>query len=61
MAISEFIHAESCDLLRNPAVLRRPLPADEAVAVIQAASFAIDLSGLPAQKSAPEKLPWRRR
>jgi toxin-antitoxin system PIN domain toxin len=35
VAISEFILAEFYVLLRNPAVLRRPLDADEAVEVIQ--------------------------
>ena len=35
MAISEFILAELYGLLRNPAVLKHPLPADEAVEVIQ--------------------------
>lgn len=35
VAISEFILAEFYCLLRNPSVLKRPLPADEAVAVIQ--------------------------
>lgn len=35
VAISEFILAELYGLLRNPAVLRRPLDAMEAVAVIQ--------------------------
>ena len=36
VAISEFILAELYGLLRNPAVLKRPLPADDAVEVIQA-------------------------
>lgn len=36
IAISEFILAEFYGLLRNPAVLKRPLPADEAVEVNQA-------------------------
>ncbi len=35
VAISEFILAEFYGLLRNPAVLRRPLASDEAVEVIQ--------------------------
>jgi predicted nucleic acid-binding protein len=35
VAISEFILAELCGLLRNPAVLKHPLEADEAVEVIQ--------------------------
>ena len=35
VAISEFILAEFYGLLRNPAVLKHPLPADEAVEVIQ--------------------------
>ena len=35
VAISEFILAEFYRLLRNPAVLKHPLPADEAVEVIQ--------------------------
>ena len=35
MAISEFILAELYGLLRNPAVLKRPLPAAEAVEVVQ--------------------------
>jgi predicted nucleic acid-binding protein len=35
VAISEFILAELYGLLRNPAVLKRPLPANEAVKVIQ--------------------------
>lgn len=35
VAISEFILAELYGLLRNPVVLRHPLPADEAVEVIQ--------------------------
>ena len=35
VAISEFILAEFYGLLRNPAVLTHPLPADEAVEVIQ--------------------------
>ena len=35
VAISEFILAELYGLLRNPAVLKHPLPADEAVEVIQ--------------------------
>ena len=35
VAISEFILAELYGLLRNPAVLRQPLPADEAVEVIE--------------------------
>lgn len=35
VAISELILAEFYGLLRNPAVLKRPLPADEAVEVIQ--------------------------
>ncbi|MEI6536577.1 MAG: TA system VapC family ribonuclease toxin [Verrucomicrobiaceae bacterium] len=36
VAISEFILAEFYGLLRNPTVLKQPLPADEAVEVIQA-------------------------
>lgn len=36
VAISELILAEFYGLLRNPAVLKRPLPADEAVEIIQA-------------------------
>lgn len=36
VAISEFILAEFHGLLRNPAVLKRPLAANEAVEVIQA-------------------------
>lgn len=36
IAISELILAEFYGLLRNPSVLKRPLPADEAVEVIQA-------------------------
>ena len=35
MAISEFILAELYGLLRNPAVLKQPLDADEAVEVIE--------------------------
>jgi len=35
VAISEFILAEFYGLLRNPAVLKHPLPADEAFEVIQ--------------------------
>ena len=35
VAISEFILAQLYGLLRNPAVLQHPLPADEAVEVIQ--------------------------
>ncbi len=35
VAISEFILAELYGLLRNPAVLKRPLPAAEAVEVVQ--------------------------
>lgn len=35
MIISEFILAELYGLLRNPAVLKRPLAAEEAVEVIQ--------------------------
>lgn len=35
VAISEFILAEFYGLLRNPAVLKHPLPADEAVEVVQ--------------------------
>lgn len=35
VAISEFILAEFHGLLRNPAVLKHPLPAEEAVEVIQ--------------------------
>jgi toxin-antitoxin system PIN domain toxin len=35
VAVSEFILAELYGLLRNPAVLKRPLAADEAVEVIQ--------------------------
>ena len=35
VAISEFILAEFYGLLRNPSVLTHPLPADEAVEVIQ--------------------------
>ncbi|MEO6784797.1 MAG: TA system VapC family ribonuclease toxin [Chthoniobacteraceae bacterium] len=35
VAISEFILAEFCGLLRNPAVLKRPLGAEDAVEVIQ--------------------------
>ena len=35
VAISEFILAELYGLLRNPAVLKRPLAADEAVEVVQ--------------------------
>ncbi len=35
VAISELILAELYRLLRNPAVLKHPLPADEAVEVIQ--------------------------
>ena len=35
VAISELILAEFYRLLRNPAVLKHPLPADEAVEVIQ--------------------------
>ena len=35
VAISEFILAELYGLLRNPAVLKRPLPAVEAVEVVQ--------------------------
>jgi toxin-antitoxin system PIN domain toxin len=36
VAISELILAEFYGLIRNPAVLKHPLPADEAVEVIQA-------------------------
>lgn len=36
VAISEFILAEFYGLLRNPAVLKQPLPAEEAVEIIQA-------------------------
>lgn len=36
VAISELILAEFYGLLRNPAVLKHPLPADEAVEVVQA-------------------------
>jgi toxin-antitoxin system PIN domain toxin len=36
VAISELILAEFYGLLRNPAVFKHPLPADEAVEVIQA-------------------------
>jgi predicted nucleic acid-binding protein len=36
VAISELILAEFYGLLRNPAVLKHPLPADEAAEVIQA-------------------------
>jgi len=36
VAISEFILAEFYGLLRNPTVLKHPLPAEEAVEVIQA-------------------------
>lgn len=36
VAVSELILAEFYGLLRNPAVLKHPLPADEAVEVIQA-------------------------
>lgn len=35
VAISEFILAEFYSLLRNPAVLKHPLPAEDAVEVIQ--------------------------
>ena len=35
VAISEFVHAEFYGLLRNPAVLKHPLTAEEAVEVIQ--------------------------
>jgi toxin-antitoxin system PIN domain toxin len=35
VAISEFVLAEFYGLLRNPAVLKHPLPANEAVEVIQ--------------------------
>jgi uncharacterized protein len=35
VAISEFILAEFYGLLRNPAVLKHPLPSDEAVEVVE--------------------------
>jgi uncharacterized protein len=35
VAVSEFVLAELYGLLRNPAVIKRPLAADEAVEVIQ--------------------------
>ncbi len=35
VAISELILAKCYGLLRNPAVLKHPLPADEAVEIIQ--------------------------
>lgn len=61
VAISEFILAELYGLLRNPAVLRRPLPAGEAVEVIQTyrAHPRWRLIGFPAESRALHDALWK--
>ncbi len=62
VAISEFILAEFYGLLRNPAVLKHPLPADEAVEVIQAYRThpRWRLIGFPAESRALHDTLWKR-
>ena len=61
VAISEFILAEFYRLLRNPAVLKRPLPADEAVEVIQTyrSHPRWRLIGFPAESRALHDALWK--
>ncbi len=61
VAISEFILAELYGLLRNPAVLKRPLPADEAVEVIQTyrSHPRWRLIGFPAESRALHDALWQ--
>jgi toxin-antitoxin system PIN domain toxin len=60
VAISEFILAELYGLLRNPAVLKRPLPAAEAVEVIQTyrSHPRWRLIGFPAESRAVHDVLW---
>ena len=62
VAISEFILAELYGLLRNPAVLKRPLAADEAVEVVQAyrSHPRWRLIGFPAESRLLHDALWRR-
>ena len=62
VAISEFILAELYGLLRNPAVLRHPLPAGEAVEVIQTyrAHPRWRLIGFPAESRALHDTLWQK-
>ena len=61
VAISEFILAEFYGLLRNPAVLKRPLPADDAVEVIQTYRThpRWRLIGFPAESRALHDALWK--
>jgi toxin-antitoxin system PIN domain toxin len=62
VAISELVLAELYRLIRNPAVLRRPLTAEEAVEVIQVyrAHPRWRLIGFPAESRAFHDELWRR-
>ena len=62
VAISEFILAEFYGLLRNPAVLKHPLPADEAVEVIQTYRThpRWRLIGFPAESRALHDALWQK-
>jgi predicted nucleic acid-binding protein len=61
VAISEFILAELYGLLRNPAVLKHPLRADEAVEVIQTyrSHPRWRLIGFPAESRALHDALWK--
>ena len=61
VAISEFILAELYGLLRNPAVLKRPLSAAEAVEVIQTyrSHPRWRLIGFPAESRAVHDVLWK--
>jgi toxin-antitoxin system PIN domain toxin len=62
VAISEFILAELYGLLRNPAVLKRPLAAGEAVEIIQAyrGHPRWRLVGFPAESRALHDAIWQK-
>ena len=62
VAISELILAEFYRLLRNPAVLKHPLPAAEAVEVIQTyrTHRRWRLIGFPTESRALHDAPWQK-
>jgi predicted nucleic acid-binding protein len=62
VAISELILAEFYCLLRNPAVIKHPLPADEAVGVIQAYRMhpRWRLIGFPAESRSIHDAIWQK-
>ena len=62
VAISEFVLAELYSLLRNPAVIRHPLEADEAIEVIQAyrSHPRWRLIGFPSESRSIHDALWKR-